>query len=91
MDEDHCAQPGRGAAAGTVFGRGPVRLLRAGTRQNTESLADWTAKTDIDHDQAVEDTRPGPLNCLFSGEELDLGVFGACADALDLVNTYAPY
>ena len=47
-------------------GRGPVRLLRAGTRQNTESLPDCTAKTDIDHDQAVKDTRAWPLNCLFS-------------------------
>ncbi len=46
--------------------RGPVRLQRAGTRQNTESLADWTTKTDIDNDQAVKNPRPGPLNCPFS-------------------------
>ena len=35
----------------------PVRQLRAGARQHAVFLADWTAKTDIDHDQAVKDTR----------------------------------
>ena len=39
----------------------PVRQLRAGERQNAQSLVDWTAKTDIDHDQAVKDTRAGAI------------------------------
>ena len=40
-------------------GRRPVRLSRAGERHNAELLVlvGWMAKTDIDHDPAIKDTR----------------------------------
>jgi hypothetical protein len=47
-------------------GRGPVRLLRADTRQNTGSVADWTAKTDTTTTKRSRILGPGPLHCVFS-------------------------
>ena len=67
-------------------------MVVAGMRANFDHLPQVTqlrvfaqeSPTGVDFYGFVEARAP-------LGEHLDLGVFGACADALDLINTYARY
>ena len=66
----------------------PVRQLRAGERQNAQSLVDWTAKTDIDHDQAVKDTRAGAIELPILRSSDNRLTVGSTKDSLGQITSF---